>query len=238
MTGAHGLPVLFLVPTPIGNLEDITLRALRVLRESEIIAAEDTRHASVLLRAHAIARPLLSLHEHNEEARVREITARLARGETVSMLTDAGMPGISDPGFRLVRACIEAGLEFTVLPGPSAVLPALVGSGLPVHEFHFGGFLPVKSGRRAAVLAAALERAATSVFFESPHRIVRSLQVLAEADPGRPVCVAREISKKFEEFLRGTAAELALRAAAHPPRGEICLVVAGKCSRLPGDHST
>ncbi len=219
--------MLTLVPTPVGNLEDITLRALRVLREADVIAAEDTRHAGILLHHHGIHRPLVSLHEHNEAVRSAEFATRLGAGENIAMLTDAGTPGISDPGFRIVRTCIERGLEFTVLPGPSAILPSLVGSGLPLHEFYFGGFLPVKSGRRRSTLAAALERRETSIFFESPHRILRSLEVLAELAPTRPVCVAREISKKFEEYRRGSAADLAAAAAKSPPRGEICLLVGG-----------
>jgi len=220
--------LLTLVPSPVGNLEDITLRALRFLREADLIAAEDTRHASILLKHHGISRPLLSLHEHNEAQRSGEIAQRLAAGENIALLTDAGMPGISDPGYRMVRACLERGLEFTVLPGPSSILPALVGSGLPLHEFYFGGFLPVKSGRRKAALEAALARGETNIFFESPHRIARSLAVLAELDPERPVCVARELSKKFEEYWRGSAAELSARAEKQPPRGEICLLIAGQ----------
>ena len=219
--------MLTLVPTPVGNLEDITLRALRILREADCIAAEDTRHAAILLKHHAISRPLVSLHEHNEAQRADEIAKRLAAGENIALLTDAGTPGISDPGFRVVRECIARGLEFTVLPGPSSILPALVGSGLPLHEFYFGGFLPVKSGRRKNVLEAALARRETSIFFESPHRIARSLAVLAELAPGREVCVARELSKKFEEYWRGSAAELSARAEKQPPRGEICLLIAG-----------
>jgi 16S rRNA (cytidine1402-2'-O)-methyltransferase len=152
---------------------------------------------------------------------------RLRAGENIALLTDAGMPGISDPGFRVVRACLAQGLELTVLPGPSSILPALVGSGLPLHQFYFGGFLPVKSGRRKNVLGAALDRSETSIFFESPHRIVRSLAVLAELAPERPICVARELSKKFEEYWHGTAAELSARAEKQPPRGEICLLFAG-----------
>lgn len=220
--------MLTLVPSPVGNLEDITLRALRLLREADLIAAEDTRHASILLKHHGISRPLLSLHEHNEAQRSGEIAQRLAAGENIALLTDAGMPDISDPGYRMVRACLERGLEFTVLPGPSSILPALVGSGLPLHEFYFGGFLPVKSGRRKAALEAALARGETSIFFESPHRIARSLAVLAELAPERPVCVARELSKKFEEYWRGSAAELSARAEKQPPRGEICLLIAGQ----------
>ena len=220
--------MLTLVPSPVGNLEDITLRALRLLREADLIAAEDTRHASILLKHHGISRPLISLHEHNEVQRSEEIAQRLAAGENIALLTDAGTPGISDPGYRVVQACLARGLEFTVLPGPTSILPALVGSGLPLHEFYFGGFLPVKSGRRRNTLAAALERRETSIFFESPHRIAKSLAVLAELAPERPVCVARELSKKFEEYWRGPAAELSARAEKQPPRGEICLLIAGQ----------
>ena len=215
-----------LVPSPIGNLEDITLRGLRTLREADVIAAEDTRHASILLKHHGISRPLLSLHEHNEAQRAEEIAKRLAAGENIAMLTDAGTPGISDPGFRVVRECIARGLEFTVLPGATSILPALVGSGLPLHEFYFGGFLPVKSGRRKTLLEAALARGETTIFFDSPHRIGKSLAVLAELAPDRSVCGARELSKKFEEYWRGTSAELSARAEKPPPRGEICLLIA------------
>lgn len=227
--------MLTLVPTPIGNLEDITLRALRTLREADIIAAEDTRHAGILLRHHGIQRPLMSLHEHNETVRANEIAERLAAGEKIALLTDAGTPGVSDPGYRTIHTCIERGLPFTVLPGPSALLPALVGSGLPLHEFYFGGFLPVKSGRRRAILEAALSRRETSIFLESPHRIGKSLGVLAELSPDRPVCVARELSKKFEEYWRGTAAELDLRAKENPPRGEMCLLIAGASKNTNAD---
>ena len=220
--------MLTLVPSPVGNLEDITLRALRLLREADLIAAEDTRHASILLKHHGISRPLISLHEHNEAQRSEQIAQRLAAGENIALLTDAGTPGISDPGYRVVQACLARGLEFTVLPGPTSILPALVGSGLPLHEFYFGGFLPVKSGRRRNTLAAALERRETSIFFESPHRIAKSLAVLAELAPERPVCVARELSKKFEEYWRGSAADLSARAETQPPRGEICLLIAGQ----------
>jgi 16S rRNA (cytidine1402-2'-O)-methyltransferase len=219
--------LLTLVPSPVGNLDDITLRALAALRQADLIAAEDTRHAGILLRHHEISRPMLSLHEHNEAGRAAEIAERLAAGEHIAVLTDAGTPGISDPGFRVIRECIARGLEFTVLPGPSSILPALVGSGLPLHEFYFGGFLPVKSGRRKAVLEEALARRETSIFFESPHRIAKSLGVLAELAPDRRLCLARELSKKFEEYWRGTAEQLSVRAQAQGPRGEMCLLIAG-----------
>jgi 16S rRNA (cytidine1402-2'-O)-methyltransferase len=219
--------LLTLVPSPVGNLDDITLRALAALRQADLIAAEDTRHAGILLRHHEISRPMLSLHEHNEAGRAAEIAERLAAGEHIAVLTDAGTPGISDPGFRVIRECIARGLEFTVLPGPSSILPALVGSGLPLHEFYFGGFLPVKSGRRKAVLEEALARRETSIFFESPHRIAKSLGVLAELAPDRQLCLARELSKKFEEYWRGTAEQLSARAQAQGPRGEMCLLIAG-----------
>ncbi len=219
--------MLTLVPSPVGNLDDITLRALAALRQADLIAAEDTRHAGILLRHHEISRPMLRLHEHNEAGRAAEIAERLAAGEHIAVLTDAGTPGISDPGFRVIRECIARGLEFTVLPGPSSILPALVGSGLPLHEFYFGGFLPVKSGRRKAVLEEALARRETSIFFESPHRIAKSLGVLAELAPDRRLCLARELSKKFEEYWRGTAEQLSARAQAQGPRGEMCLLIAG-----------
>lgn len=218
--------MLTVVPTPIGNLQDITLRALQALRDADVIAAEDTRHSGVLLHHHGISKPMISLHEHNENFRSDQLADEVARGRQVALITDAGMPGISDPGFRLVRACRERGLPITVLPGPSAVLTALVGSGLPSDSFHFGGFLPVKSGRRQAELERAAAREETSIYFESPHRLVKSLEVLATAAPEATVCVARELTKKFEEYRRGPAAELAAHYTAHPPKGEITLIIA------------
>jgi 16S rRNA (cytidine1402-2'-O)-methyltransferase len=220
--------VLSVVPTPIGNRQDITLRAIETLRAADLVAAEDTRHSGLLLQHLGIKKPFVSLHGHNESSRCSELADRIAEGLHIALITDAGMPGISDPGYRVVQACLARGLEFTVLPGPTSILPALVGSGLPLHEFYFGGFLPVKSGRRRNTLAAALERRETSIFFESPHRIAKSLAVLAELAPERPVCVARELSKKFEEYWRGSAADLSARAETQPPRGEICLLIAGQ----------
>ncbi len=217
---------VLLVATPIGHRDDITLRALAALRAADVIACEDTRHSRPFLAHHGINTPLLSFHEHNEERRAAELVARARRGETIAVITDAGMPGISDPGYRIVQACLAAGVHCEVLPGPSAVLTALVGSGLPVHAFHFGGFLPVKQGRRHAALAAALARDGTAIFFESPHRIAATLGMLALLAPAAPACVARELTKKFESYHRGTAAELHAHFSAHPAKGEIVLLFA------------
>ncbi len=219
--------MLTVVPTPIGNRQDITLRAIEALREADLVAAEDTRHSGLLLHHLGLSKPFVSLHDHNEARRSEEIVERIAGGAKVALISDAGMPGISDPGFRLVRACIARGLPLTVLPGPSAAITALVGSGFPTDRFFFGGFLPVKSGRRHTELARAAARTETSIFFESPHRILRSLEVLAEVCPERTVCVARELTKTFEDYRRGTPAELAAHFSAHPPKGEITLVIAG-----------
>ncbi len=220
--------MLYVVGTPIGNLEDITLRALAVLKSADLIAAEDTRHSGNLLRYFEIRKPLVSYHEHNEAMRTAELVERIATGENVALITDAGMPGVSDPGARLIRACIARALPLTVIPGASAVLTALVGSGFPIDEFRYAGFLPPKSGGRERDLRAAAERKDTSVFFESPHRIVKTLAVCAEVMPTRQLCVARELTKKFEEFRRGTAAELLAHYQAHPAKGEITLVISAK----------
>ncbi len=222
--------MLTVVPTPIGNLQDITLRALEALRAADVVAAEDTRHSGILLHHHGISKPMVSLHEHNEASRTAELVEQIAQGRQVALITDAGMPGISDPGFRLIRACRERHLPVTVLPGPSAVPTALVGSGFPTDAFYFGGFLPVKSGRRQAELERAAAREETSVYFESPHRLLKSLEVLAALAPDLSVCVARELTKKFEEFRRGKPAELAEHYRQHPPRGEITLVISSRVS--------
>jgi 16S rRNA (cytidine1402-2'-O)-methyltransferase len=217
--------MLFLVGSPIGNLGDITFRALAVLKEVTLVAAEDTRHSSILLKRYEISKPLVSFHEHNEARRTSELIERMRAGEKVALITDAGMPSISDPGYRIVRACIENGIPVEVIPGPSALLTALVGSGLPTDRFYFGGFLPVKSGRREKELIAALAREVTSVYFESPHRIIRSLEVIAREDPTRSVCVARELTKQFEEYRRGEASAVLSHYLAHPPKGEITLLI-------------
>jgi 16S rRNA (cytidine1402-2'-O)-methyltransferase len=217
--------VLTIVPTPIGNRQDITLRALEALQTADVVAAEDTRHSGMLLQHLGIKKPFVSLHEHNEAARVEELAARMASGTKIALITDAGMPGISDPGHRLIKSCIERGLPVTVLPGPSAVITALVGSGFPTDRFFFGGFLPVKSGRRANEIALAAARSETSIYFESPHRIERTLEALHAACPDRPVCVARELTKTFEEYRRGLPAEVLAHFQKHPPKGEITLVI-------------
>jgi 16S rRNA (cytidine1402-2'-O)-methyltransferase len=219
--------LLYLVATPIGNLGDITHRALETLREVDVIAAEDTRHSANLLRHFGLHKPLVSYHQHNEARRTAELIEELAAGRKIAVITDAGLPGISDPGARLLAACIARGLPYTVIPGPSAVLTALVGSGLGMERFTFAGFLPVKSGQRERELRAAAAREETTLFFESPYRLVKTLAACLELLPERKLCVARELTKQFEEFRKGTAGELLAHYTAHPPKGEIVLVVAG-----------
>ena len=181
----------------------------------------------MLLSHYGIRKPLLSLHEHNESRRAPEVASRALDGESFAVVTDAGMPGVSDPGYRLIQELKARGVPFTVLPGPSAVVTALVGSGLPSDAFFFGGFLPVKSGRRAAVLQKAVEASHTSIFYESPFRIVKTIQALAEIAPDAPVCVARELTKVFETYHRGSAASLLAEFTAHPPKGEMVVLIGG-----------
>lgn len=220
--------MLYVVGTPIGNLNDITQRALEVLKSADVIAAEDTRHSGNLLRHFGIRKPLISYHEHNEAMRSEELAERIAAGETVALITDAGMPALSDPGARLLRKCIERDLAYTIVPGPSSILTALVGSGFSLDRFYFGGFLPVKSGQRERELRAVAEREETSVYFESPYRLTKTLTVCAAIMSERQLCVARELTKKFEEFRRGTGAELLAHYESKPPKGEITLVISGK----------
>jgi 16S rRNA (cytidine1402-2'-O)-methyltransferase len=217
--------MLYIVATPIGNLGDITLRALEVLKNVDLVAAEDTRHSGLLLKHYKIDKPLISYHEHNEAMRTAQLVERLANGEKIALVTDAGTPGLSDPGTRLVRACIERQLPFTVIPGPSSILAALIGSGFSTEKFLFGGFLPHKSGRRERELRAATHHKETTIFFESPHRLVKTLTAAVDILQDRQLCVARELTKKFEEFRRGTATELLVHYAAHPPKGEIVLMI-------------
>jgi 16S rRNA (cytidine1402-2'-O)-methyltransferase len=218
---------LFLVATPIGNLEDITLRALRVLRECDVVAAEDTRRTGQLLHHFEIRKPLLSYHQFNEARRSEEILDRLRRGERVALVTDAGSPGISDPGERVVRAALAAGLRVEPVPGACALVAGLTASGLPTDEFHFTGFLPHKSGQRRRRLEILRALPGTLVLYESPFRIEKLLGELQEVMPDRPVVLAREVTKKFEEFLRGTPAELLERARQKPFKGEFVVLVGG-----------
>jgi 16S rRNA (cytidine1402-2'-O)-methyltransferase len=213
---------LVLCPTPIGNLEDVTLRVLRELEAADLIACEDTRRTRILLDRHGIGGRTVSLHEHNEAARARELVARISRGEVVALVSDAGTPLVSDPGFELVRGCLEAGLPVEVLPGPSAVVTALVASGLPAAAWRFVGFLPRGRTERRELFA---EAAQTLVAFESPRRLAGTLAELAELDPERPAAVCRELTKLHEEVSRGSAEELAAHFATVEARGEIVLVV-------------
>ena len=217
--------MLYVVATPIGNLGDITLRALEVLKSVDLVAAEDTRHSGLLMKHFGIKKPFISYHEHNEAKRTAELVERLAAGENVALITDAGTPGLSDPGLRLVRECIQRELSFTIIPGPSSILTALVGSGFSTEKFSFRGFLPVKAGRRQRELRAAAESGETAIFFESPYRLIKTLAACIDVMPDRQLCIARELTKKFEEFRRGTAHELFAHYQAHPPKGEIALVI-------------
>ena len=217
--------MLYVVATPIGNLGDITLRALEVLKSVDLVAAEDTRHSGLLMKHFGIKKPFISYHEHNEAKRTAELVERLAAGENVALITDAGTPGLSDPGLRLVRECIQRELSFTIIPGPSSILTALVGSGFSTEKFSFRGFLPVKAGRRERELRAAAESGETIIFFESPYRLTKTLAACIDVMPDRQLCIARELTKKFEEFRRGTAHELFAHYQAHPPKGEIALVI-------------
>jgi len=219
--------MLYVVATPIGNLGDITLRALEVLRDVDLVAAEDTRYSGILLKHYKIDKPFISYHEHNEAMRTAELAERLAGGENIALITDAGIPSLSDPGARLIRKCIERNLPYTIIPGASAILTALVGSGFSLERFCFRGFLPFKSGQRERELRAAMERAETSIFFESPYRLVKTLTACSNIMPDRKLCVARELTKKFEEFRRGTASELLAHYTVHPARGEITLLING-----------
>jgi 16S rRNA (cytidine1402-2'-O)-methyltransferase len=214
---------LVVCPTPIGNLEDVTLRVLAALREADVVACEDTRRTRILLDRYGVKAKLVSYHEHNEQARSAELVERMRAGAVVALVSDAGMPLVSDPGYLLVRACVAAGLPVEVLPGPSAAITALVASGLPADEWHFHGFLPRKKGELRTVLS---QPGGTLVAFESPRRVPATLTLLAELDSEREVAVCRELTKVHEEIVRGTAAELAERYADEPPRGEVVLVIA------------
>ena len=221
--GSAGAGRLVVCPTPIGNLEDVTLRVLAALREADVIACEDTRRTRVLLDRYGVRASLVSYHEHNESARAAELVERMRGGAVVALVSDAGMPLVSDPGYVLVQACVGAGLAVEVLPGPSAALSALVASALPADRWRFAGFLP----RKASELRAELSSPDTLIAFESPRRVAATLAVLAELDGQRPVAVCRELTKLHEEVVRGTAEELAARYADDDPRGEVVLVIGG-----------
>jgi 16S rRNA (cytidine1402-2'-O)-methyltransferase len=225
---------LYLVATPIGNLEDITLRAIRVLREADLIACEDTRQTGKLLAHFGISKPMVSYHEHNEAGRTAELIAKLEGGSNIALVSDAGTPLVSDPGYRLVTAAIGAGIVVVPIPGASAVLGALSGAGLPTDAFRFCGFLPAKQGQRKKVLEALRDEACTLVFYEAPHRIVDTLSDLSAVYVDRPVVVARELTKLHEEFLRGTADEVCAQLASRPSvKGEITLLIGKGAAVIP-----
>ena len=222
---------LYIVPTPIGNLEDITLRAIRILKEVDFILAEDTRTSSVLLKHLGIEKPLRSHHKFNEHATVQMVADSIEAGKDVALVSDAGTPGISDPGFLLVRTCVERGIDVVTLPGATAFVPALVQSGFPCDRFCFEGFLPQKKGRKKRIDALADEER-TMIFYESPFRVVKCLEQLAEVlGEDREVAVSREITKMFEETVRGTLAEVADHFRKHAPKGEFVIVVAGRSTK-------
>jgi 16S rRNA (cytidine1402-2'-O)-methyltransferase len=229
--------MLYVVATPIGNLEDITYRAVRVLGEVELIACEDTRQTHKLLEHYGIQKPTVSYHEHNEAERTADLIARLLAGTTIALVSDAGMPLVSDPGYRLVRAAIENGIPVQPIPGPSATLTALAASGLPTDSFRFGGFLPHKPGQRAKLLESLAEEQATLIFYEAPHRILEALEAIETVLGPRPVVVARELTKIHEEFLRGTAAEIRAQLESRDAiKGEMTLLI-GKATAPPPDDT-
>lgn len=228
--------MLYLIPTPIGNLEDITLRALRLLGEVELILAEDTRTSKKLLQHYGISTPLRSYHAHNEHQATPQLVQQLEQGATMALITDAGTPGISDPGFLLVRACLRAGVKVECLPGATAFVPALAASGLPCDRFFFEGFLPHKKGRQTR-LAYLATLPYTFILYESPNRLVKCLEQLAEAcGPQRQAAVARELSKLHEEVRPGVLQELAAHYRKQAPKGEIVIVVAGSDKETPAER--
>ena len=227
--------VLYIVATPIGNLEDISLRALRILKEADLIACEDTRQSRKLLDHYAIAKPLVSYHEHNERQRAEELVEKLLAGSTTALISDAGMPGISDPGYRVVKLAIEKNIPVVPVPGPSAVVAALAASGLPSDAYEFHGFLPAKAGPRRTALEEIRNHPHTVVFYEAPHRIEESLEDIVQVlGPERPLVIARELTKLHEEFMRGTATEVLKLARERELKGEITLLI-GRSEGGPPD---
>ena len=227
---------LYIVPTPIGNLEDITLRALRILKEVRLIAAEDTRTSRVLLQHYEITTPLTSYHEHNKQSKLEAVAHALEIGD-VALISDAGTPGISDPGYELVQFALVHGIPVVPLPGANAVLPALVASGLPADSFIFLGFLPKKTTAKVKFLQSHIEQRHTLIVYDSPHRLIDTLECIQQVYGERQICVAREISKKYEEFVRGTVTEVTDYFASQNPRGEITLVIAGNTEPEQWDES-
>ncbi|HVW86507.1 MAG TPA: 16S rRNA (cytidine(1402)-2'-O)-methyltransferase [Bryobacteraceae bacterium] len=229
---------LYVVSTPIGNLEDITYRAVRILKEVDWIACEDTRTTGHLLHHYGISTKTISYHEHNESERAAELFARLQNGETGAIVSDAGTPLLSDPGYRIVRGAVQAGIKVEALPGPSALLAALVISGLPTDQFHFAGFLPAKSGQRLKLFESLTHEQATLIFYEAPHRILESLADIAHAFSRREIVVARELTKIHEEALRGTPAEILEKLQARDSiRGEFVILIAKATEPEPTDLS-
>ncbi len=225
------MPKLYIIPTPIGNLEDMTYRAVRLLGEVDIVLAEDTRTSQVLLKHYGIERKLFSHHKYNEHQTVEFVASRIEAGESVALISDAGTPGISDPGFLLVRTCLERGLEVETLPGATAFVPALVQSGFPCDRFCFEGFLPQKKGRKKR-LSALVNEPRTMIFYESPFRVLKALGEFGEVfGEERKVSVSRELSKKFEQTVRGTIREVIAHFEAHLPKGEFVIIVEGASSR-------
>lgn len=216
--------MLYIVATPIGNLEDITLRAIRTLKEVDYIAAEDTRHVQILLQKYEIQKPTVSFHAWSDERKLSQLLGILQEGKSIALVSDAGTPGISDPGYVLVKAAIEAGIKVVPIPGPSAVITALSASGLPTHQFLYLGFLPMKKGRQT-MLETFREEKRTIIFYESPHRLLKTLTEFSQKFPGRPMVVARELTKIYEEFFRGTTEEALAYFQNKTPKGEFVLML-------------
>lgn len=225
MSDERPLPLVSFIPTPIGNLRDITLRALDTLRAVDLIACEDTRHSRKLLNHYEIDKPLVSLHDHNEKWRAPELVSKAQSGQHIAVISDAGTPCLSDPGHRFMRAIIEAQVPYEVLPGACAITTGLVASGFPPHPFTFGGFLPFKKGKRERELKAALERGHTSVYFESPHRLVSTLEILSKLDDLFRLSITKELTKKFENIYGDETLKLLQEFTDRPPRGEFVLMI-------------
>ena len=223
--GAQEDPRVIFVPTPIGNLADLTFRALETLKDCDLIACEDTRHSRKLLDHYGISKPLVSLHDHNEQRRIPELLKEAQQGKTIAVISDAGTPCLSDPGHRLLKACIAEEIPYDVLPGASAITTALVISGFPPHPFYFGGFLPFKKGKRSKELNEAVARDITSLYFESPHRIVSTLELLRDIDPLVPVCISKELTKKFQNIYRGRVSEVLEKLKSVTFKGELVFLI-------------